>query len=116
MQTIIIGSNSPAKITLMASLVLESPLNTMIDIQPQEAMSWDTTNVNCAIYVDSEPNIKVIEQLRDTALPLILVTSGDSRQYSDLFVPLEDFTDSMLAVQAVCNIKKVIAASNSKQP
>jgi hypothetical protein len=114
MQTLIVGSDSQAKITLVASLASESPLNTAIDLQPQDFASWNTTYVDCAIYVDAEPDLKIIDQLCETTLPLILVTTGNFGLCSDLFVPFDAFDDSMSAVEAVHNIKKVIATSNSK--
>jgi hypothetical protein len=114
MQTLIVGSDSQAKITLVTSLASESPLNTAIDLQPQDFASWNTTDVDCAIYIDAEPDLQIIDQLCEATLPLILVTTGNFRLCSDLFVPFAAFDDSMSAVEAVHNIKKVIAASNSK--
>jgi hypothetical protein len=114
MQTLIVGSDSPAKITLVASLASESPLNTAIDLQSQDFASWNTADVDCAIYIDAEPDLKIIDQLQETALPLILVTTEDFGRRNDLFVPFEAFNDSMSALGAVHNIKKVIATSNSK--
>lgn len=109
MQTLIVGANSPAKITLVASLASESPLNTAIDLQPQDFASWNTDDTDCTIYIDPEPDVKIINQLRDATLPLILVTTEDFGINSALFVPFEAFNDSIAAVQAVHNIKKVIA-------
>jgi hypothetical protein len=114
MQTLIVGSDSQAKITLVASLASESPLNTAIDLQPQDFASWNTDDTDRIIYVDPSPDVKIIDQLCDAALPLILVTTEDFGVNSDLFVPFEAFNDSMSAVEAVHNIKEVIATSNSK--
>jgi hypothetical protein len=99
MQTLIVGANSPAKITLVASLASE--LNTAIDLQPQDFASWNTDDTDHIIYVDPSPDVKIIDQLCDAALPLILVTTEDFGVNSDLFVPFEAFNDSMSAVEAV---------------
>jgi hypothetical protein len=107
MQTLIVGANSQAKITLVASLASE--LNTAIDLQPQDFASWNTDYTDHIIYIDPQPDVEIIDQLREAALPLILVTTEDFGMHRDLFVPFEAFNDSISAVQAVHNIKKVIA-------
>lgn len=105
MKVLVVGSNSPAKINIITSLNL--CLNVQItDSCPSEILFANLEDVDCSIYIDSSPNINLIDQLRKIRKPLVLVASAYCR--SDLFISLNAFNNATTATDAICQIRSIL--------
>jgi hypothetical protein len=108
-QILLIGDESPQK-----QKVNDAFENFLFGFSPQDLPFIAVKDFDCAIYVESSPDLESIDQLREAAIPLILVASTDSR--SDLFVSIASLDDPKTAAAVIENIKNFIRPIAAKPP
>jgi DNA-binding CsgD family transcriptional regulator len=105
MQILLLADNSPVKIAV--TVFLDSCPNIQsIDLCLEDTAYVDIDRVDGAIYIDPEPNLQIVDRLRQTSRLLILIATRDEQ--SDLFIPAGAFTKSHTAIDAIHNIKNVL--------
>ena len=94
---ILIISNKDSRPEIAITALLAATKLTKISTTPTALSSFDLDNVDCAIYIDQQPDFSVIDILQQSRCPSILVADQDFPDSQCLFIPFGILDQSLSA-------------------
>lgn len=115
MQILIISNKDSCPEIAITALLAATEL-TKISTTPARLLSFDLDNIDCAIYIDQQPDFQVVDRLQQSRCPSILVADQDFPDSQCLFIPfgiLDQSLSADIGIDIIMNFIDSIATTDS---